>query len=308
MNGVRSTRSDRPVGDHWGSAYQKLVLPVTLAGSAFSLVELLVVVAIIAILAGLLLPALAAGRRQALAANCVSNFKQLQMAWYLYGGDNNDWLVPNDPYWNRDASSQYLPTWGGGRVSYGEPQGTNNSMLVGGDLAQPRVGLLGRYVTTAKLFRCPADRSTTLLNDGRAYPRNRSCAMNGFIGTLAVVEGLDWGTPLFYPHVLKVHDLDSLQRSELLVWSDIHEDYISSCAMNIPDNQYVQDFEDAPGTRHNKAAAISFVDGHVELHRWVEALTQQPVTGKFKGGYVTGRNRDWLWLRSRMTRAPSDQW
>lgn len=140
---------------------------------AFTLIELLVVIAIIAILAGLLLPALSQAKSKALAINCVSNFKQMQVAWQLYLNDNRDWLVPNDPYNLRDASTQYLPTWGGD-ARYGQPEGTNDFMLLGGDPTQPKVGLLGRYLTTAKIFKCPADRSTTLLADGRRYPRNRS--------------------------------------------------------------------------------------------------------------------------------------
>jgi prepilin-type N-terminal cleavage/methylation domain-containing protein len=76
--------------------------------TAFTLIELLVVIAIIAILMAILMLALQRAREQGQRAACMSNVKQLALAWILYADENDDRVV----------SSEAGGTW---RSQFGEP-------------------------------------------------------------------------------------------------------------------------------------------------------------------------------------------
>ena len=61
--------------------------------NAFTLIELLVVIAVIAVLMAVLLPALNRAREQGKRTVCMSNLKQLMLAWVLYADDHDQMIV-----------------------------------------------------------------------------------------------------------------------------------------------------------------------------------------------------------------------
>ena len=230
----------------------------------FTLIELLVVIAIIAILAALLLPALTRAKVKAQAIECLSNQKQICLAWRLYVEDNHGKFPPNV-----DQLEQTLNSWCDGQMLWqvNWPDNIDRAMMMN--------SLIGPYVASqANVYKCPADR-WFCQEPGGLMPRVRSMSMNGYVGmesdvltSKQTVEPGKWnGAAGSYLAFECENDLVSLPPSVLWLTMDEQADSINDAFLLFAMGNGT--FVDGPADYHDGSGAISFVDGHAEIHRWV---------------------------------------
>lgn len=136
MNPLRTNSSSRPT-----------------AKRGFTLIEMLVVIAIISVLTALLIPALTKAKRNARNVACLSNLRQLGVATRMYADENEQ----------RMPSAELLPSQ---PVEPGSPKPRISSVLA---------PLLGRTIgntNSVGVFKCPADSSTRFQTEGSSYEWN----------------------------------------------------------------------------------------------------------------------------------------
>src|ERR1700722_5047691 len=130
---------------------------------AFTLVELLVVIEIIAILATLLIPPFSSAERSAKGLACVNNLKQLATGWILYSNENHEKLMQNSS--GRSWVIKTYLTWGPESIN------TNTEVLI-----DSKKSAMADYISTYRVYKCPGDTYQSPANPG---PRVRSYSMNG---------------------------------------------------------------------------------------------------------------------------------
>jgi prepilin-type N-terminal cleavage/methylation domain-containing protein/prepilin-type processing-associated H-X9-DG protein len=250
----------------------------------FTLIELLVVIAIIAILAAMLLPALALAKQQALSVNCMSNEKQLVLAWRLYTDDNSGVFPFNDDGAGAISGTQKSAGWcyanssgsyGNGSEDYsgtatgaGTTAGNTNIQF----LVNPNFGAqMGPYVGKQPgIFRCPADHSLSAGTKG--LPRIRSIGMNQALGYNVAGNATGQGAWLPAPMYQCYFKEANLGRpSPALLWLFIDEDpdtiNDAAFAIQMPTGASTE-WIDMPSKLHNNAGGFGFVDGHSEIHKY----------------------------------------
>jgi len=243
----------------------------------FTLLELIVVMAILSILAAFLFPTIQGVRNGARTVVCMNNLRQLQTAWHLYPSDYRDILVPNNYVYN-------------GLLNV--PLVTNVSWCPG--LASTdvtfdniRSGLLFPYARAVGIYHCPADRSTVNeTNIPRTRSYNMSQSVNGYP---------EYDPALFaqFPSFKKLEHIITPSVSQLFVFVDVHEDEITDSIFGTPTQVWgnTNTWWDIPANRHNQGANFSFADGHAERWRWdvpkkVWSAFPQPVAPDESGDHA----------------------
>ncbi|MDE3066227.1 MAG: hypothetical protein KGJ60_01620 [Verrucomicrobiota bacterium] len=241
--------------------------------AAFNRVELLVILAMLALLAVTLLPALARTGAQPQGTQCVNNLRQITKAWLMYADDNGGHFPPNPDY-------NVAPRWVAGDMRggiigppYSGIDATNTALLTNAAFS-----VLGPYMKNPALFKCPADLSTWY-----GMPRVRSYSMNAAVGCeingQASYNGHYIGhwlvgtsgspTPPWRIYLTE-SGITAPRPSDLFVLLDEHPDTINDAGLAVemplnPSNTY---FIDWPAKHHNNACNFSFADGHAETHQW----------------------------------------
>ena len=289
------------------------VRPTPAGSPAFTRIELLTIVAVAALVAATVAPALARPRRAGQGMTCLENVQQLGRALMLYSADFASYLPPNP----EDGNMLPNRNWVGGQAGQRGAQEFNPDFLT-----DARQSMLAPYLDgDAAVFRCPQDtrtgryQGTNVALRGQIVPAARSYSMNLAVGTDPSRAGgkqpvsgawLDGN----HSHVANTvwftfaRTTDMLNPGPAKTFTILDEDYRSlndgmfSFIGPHPANQ-VYKMIDWPSTYHDLGANLAFADGHAESHQWRDPRTQ--LKGPISGIPIQPGNVDIVWLAEHTT-------
>jgi prepilin-type N-terminal cleavage/methylation domain-containing protein len=247
--------------------------------NGFTLIELLVVIAIIAILAAMLLPALTAAKERSRMARCLSNLRQIGIAFQIYRDENQSRFPSTD-----------FNGWPEFEVGGGNPDWTYAG-AAGLWAATNRP--LWPYTKSREIFRCPADRGLDIFQPRKYQSMFDVCGSsyvynwNPWVSTRLPLADPIWGLGgkpeswiLSPSRYIALHDQAALPNSfadpPIINYSHYaHEPFT------------VRDFRQMS---QRSISAVLFVDGHAASHDF---------TGFIKADttYYAEPTAEWDWYR-----------
>ena len=266
--------------------------------AGFTLVELLVVIGLIAALAGLLLPALARARAKATGMECFNHARQLGLASILYADDHGD-RFPYNLGGNAARTSVAERTrlnWVNNIMTWElDSDNTNGASIL-------EAGLSPYCNNTLRIFRCPSDNVLSGVQRQAGWSRRiRSYSMNAMVGDAGALskEGFNSNNPA-YVQFFKLSSVPA--PAGIFLFLDEHPDSINDGYFI--NRAYSGEWVDLPASYHNDAASVSFADGHSESHRWLEASTLRPArpdAASLPFPVARSERRDFHWIIEHMS-------
>jgi len=231
-------------------------------GKGFTLIELLVVTAVIVLLIAILIPVLRSARESAHRAVCMSNLRQLTLAWLAYADDHDSELVSG---WTLDLilSPEVYKGWLGEAFMFPE----SRSAI----LENPDKGTLWPYLMDEKIYRCPRGRAghaTTyaivsaangLLIEGTCLPKPRGLS-------LLQVPGKRVGKTVL--RLTRLTDIISPTAAQRAVFIDMGQTpFADAFRVNYLYPSWKAKMS-CPPIHHSDGTTLSMADGHSEYWKW----------------------------------------
>ena len=235
--------------------------------NAFTLVELLIVIAVISILASILLVSVSQAKQRARIAECSGNVRSLVVSWEMYSDDHADRLLINKAI---QYNQRPREKWINGIMNFGEPGWGDHT-----NSAYVQHNLMFEYAPSLRMYKCPSDKIRNFHYVDRKWqkiPWVRTYGLNQYMN----------GTPIGkYSNYLTQNHIDepSNRMTFLGQRADTYENgffVVGVSDLFVPEAYRWHEF---PAKYHIGKTPVAMADGHTEIHKWE---TQWPPMGNKK--------------------------